>query len=165
MPMRHFPQFHQSPERGSLGLIDAIFAIAVIAVGFSLSMTLTQSLSTAQMQSGQIEKQIQANNVGINIAAVAAFNPTALSKIAAQNATTLAPVPLPTLTPFPGASAVPNANAPTYTLAQPTYEPASRTLSGTVQFGVSKINISVAQRGFGEADCNPQLVGQPGTGC
>jgi hypothetical protein len=158
---------HSEEERGELGLSGALLAVALLLLVAGLLVPLVDGFERAPLESAQIKDRIDAGNVGVDLAAISAFDPKPLVRLGGAPVT-IAPVPLPAITPFgtsPSAAPLPSTTMPAYALVAPTYDPTTRTLSGSVAWGASQTTISITQSAPGTTDCSPYLAGASGTGC
>jgi type II secretory pathway pseudopilin PulG len=151
----------QNQEHGSFGIVEALVGLFLVAIAVSMTIYVTNGFVSMTTGSSQAQARAQAANAEIDLAATAVYNPATLQAVSGRSSLTMTEVPLPTMTPFAGASPIPSPVPTTaYVLTSPVYNATTNTLSGTITGNGASVPVSISQRTFGQGNCDSRLEGQ-----
>jgi hypothetical protein len=149
----------RSCESGSFGILEAIASLFLVALVTSVALYLTNTAGAVPLGAAQARTRVVVQNAVTDLAATAAYDSSTLSALNGQSSVPMTEAPLPALTPFPSASALPTEppNSSAYSLSQPSYDSSTRILSATVTNNGANVSVQISQRTFGKANCDPAL--------
>jgi hypothetical protein len=158
-------------EHGAFGLVDGLAAVAAVALTLGILTSVAGRSSAFHYGSRQVEQRIAAANAIVDLQAVGAYDRSAYASLAASSGTAVAGLPLPSLTPFPGASTAALQTAPPFRINTQQYDATSGRLLGAIDMPAASgepalhVPVALVQATSGSADCPQQLRGVAGTAC